>query len=201
MQEKRMARTRRITLGLTAAALTLGAGIGVAGMASATTTPTPTPSASSGASADAGTSTAPADRQGGRGGHGGHGAFGFGADAAELATKLGVDQAKLTDALKAFRDANKPAAGTEKGMRADGTRPDPSAMQAELAKSLAASLGIDEAKVTAALEELRAAEKTEHAAALKTRLDKAVSDGKLTQAEADAVTKAVQNGVIAGGGR
>lgn len=195
-----MARTRRITLGLTATALALGAGIGVAGMASATTTPTPTPSSST--SADAGTSTAPADGQGGRGGHGGHGGFGLGGDhAAELATKLGVDQTKLTDALKAFRDANKPAAGTEKGMPADGTRPDPSAMQAELAKSLAASLGIDEAKVTAALEELRAAEQTEHAAELKTRLDKAVTDGKLTQAEADAVTKAVQNGVIGGGGR
>ena len=74
-------------------------------------------------------------------------------------------------------------------------------MQAELAKSLAASLGIDEAKVTAALEELRTAEQAEHAAELKTRLDKAVTDGKLTQAEADAVTKAVQNGVIGGGGR
>ena len=41
----------------------------------------------------------------------------------------------------------------------------------------------------------------EKAAALQTRLDQAVTDGKLTQAEADAVTKAVQNGVIGGGGR
>jgi hypothetical protein len=197
-----MARTRRITLGLTATALALGAGIGVAGMASATTTPAPTPGASSSTSADGTANTAPADGQGGRGGRGGHGGFGFGGrDATELATKLGVDQTKLTDALKAFRKANKPAAGTEKGTQADGTRPDPSAMQAELAKALAASLGIDEAKVTAALEELRAAEQTEHAAELKTRLDKAVTDGKLTQAEADAVTKAVQNGVIGGGGR
>jgi hypothetical protein len=74
-------------------------------------------------------------------------------------------------------------------------------MQAELGKSLASALGIDEAKVTAALDELRTAEPAEHAAALKTRLDKAVTDGKLTQAEADAVTKAVANGVIGGGGR
>lgn len=192
-----MARTRRITLGLTATALALGAGIGVAGMASATTTPAPTPSTSSSASTNGSTSTAPIEGRGGRGGHGG---FGFGGeDATELATKLGVDQAKLTDALKAFREANKPAAGTEKGMPAEGTRPDPATMQAELAKSLAASLGIDEAKVTAALEELRSAEQSEHAAELKTRLDKAVTDGKLTQAEADAVTKAVQNGVIGGG--
>lgn len=197
-----MARTRRITLGLTATALALGAGIGVAGMASATTTPAPTPSTSSSASTNGSTSTAPSEGRGARGGHGGHGGFGFGGeDATELATKLGVDQAKLTDALKAFREANKPTAGSEKGMPAEGTRPDPATMQAELAKSLAASLGIDEAKVTAALEELRSAEQSEHAAELKTRLDKAVTDGKLTQAEADAVTKAVQNGVIGGGGR
>jgi hypothetical protein len=70
-----------------------------------------------------------------------------------------------------------------------------------LAKSLAESLGIEESKVTSALEELRAAERSERAAALKSRLDKAVADGKLTQAEADAVTKAVENGVIGGGGR
>ena len=74
------------------------------------------------------------------------------------------------------------------------------ARDAALAKSLAASLGIDEAKVTAALDELRTAAQADRAAALKTRLDQAVTDGKLTQAEADAVTKAVQNGVIGGGG-
>ena len=33
------------------------------------------------------------------------------------------------------------------------------------------------------------------------RLDAAVKDGTLTQAEADAVTKAVEKGVIDGGGR
>jgi len=128
-------------------------------------------------------------------GHGGErGGFG-GAKASELATKLGVDEAKVTAALKAFRDAHKPTTPP-----AEGTKPDRAAMEAELAKSLAASLGIDEAKVTAALEELRTAEQSEHAAALKTRLDKAVSAGTLTQAEADAVTKAVEKGVIGGGG-
>jgi hypothetical protein len=74
-------------------------------------------------------------------------------------------------------------------------------MEAALAKSLAESLGIDEAKVTVAFEELRNDAQSERAAALKTRLDKAVADGKLTQAEADAVTKAVEQGVIGGGGR
>lgn len=186
-----MARTKKITIGLAATALALGAGIGAAGVASATSTPTPAPSASSSPSSDG---------KVGRGGPGGfHGGF-RGVDAAELAAKLGVDETKLTDALKAFRQANKPT-GTPGGNPAEGTRPDPAALQGELAKSLAATLGIDEAKVTAALEELRTAEQEERAAALKTRLDQAVTDGKLTQAEADAVTKAVQSGIIGGGGR
>jgi DNA-binding MarR family transcriptional regulator len=116
--------------------------------------------------------------------------------ASELAAKLGVDEAKVTEALKAFRDANKPATRP-----AEGEKPDRAAREAALAKSLAESLGIEESKVTSALEELRAADRSERAAALKSRLDKAVADGKLTQAEADAVTKAVENGVIGGGGR
>ncbi|WP_285320066.1 hypothetical protein [Pseudarthrobacter sp. lyk4-40-TYG-27] len=184
-----MSRTKKMTLGLSAAALVLGAGIGVAGMASATTT-TPAPSASSSAPADSSNGGAP-DGMGRHGGRGGHGED----RAAALAAKLGVDQTKVQDALKAFRDANKPTAPAE------GQKPDPAAREAALAKSLAGALGIDEAKVTAALQEIRSDEQSEHAAELKTRLDKAVTDGKLTQAEADAVTKAVQNGVIGGGGR
>ena len=187
-----MVRKKKLAVGLAATALALGAGMGVAGVASATTTPTPTPGASSAAPSDG--STAPTDGKGGRGGHG-HGGF-RGMDAAALATKLGVDEAKVTDALKAYRDANKPGSGTDKP--AEGTRPDPATRQAELSKSLAAALGVDEAKVTAALEELRTAQQEDRAAALKTRLDQAVTAGKLTQAEADAVTKAVQNGVIGG---
>lgn len=74
-------------------------------------------------------------------------------------------------------------------------------MDAAMAKSLAESLGVEESKVTAALEEIRAAAQTERAAALKTRLDTAVGDGTLTQAEADAVTKAVEKGDIGGDGR
>jgi hypothetical protein len=129
-----------------------------------------------------------------RGGHGRGGDRG-GAQASELAAKLGVEEAKVTEALKAFRDANKPTTPP-----ADGTKPDRAARDAALAKSLASSLGIEESKVTAALEELRTAAQADRAAALKTKLDKAVTDGTLTQAEADAVTKAVEKGVIGGGG-
>jgi hypothetical protein len=116
--------------------------------------------------------------------------------ASELAARLGVDEAKVTEALKAFREANKPTTRP-----AEGQKPDRAAMEAALAKSLAESLGIEESKVTAALEELRTEAQSDRAAALKTRLDKAVSDGTLTQGEADAVTKAVEKGVIGGGGR
>ncbi|MGO4587350.1 hypothetical protein [Paenarthrobacter sp. 2TAF44] len=183
-----MSKTKRITLGITAGALALGAGLGVTSIASATTTPTP----SATSSADV---TTPPEGHGRPGGHGPD----RGQLAADLAAKLGVDEAKVTDALKAFREANKPTTPPTQGT--EGTKPDRTAQEAALAKSLAAALGIDESKVTAALEEIRTAAQEERAAALKTRLDKAVTDGKLTQAEADAVTKAVEAGVIGGGGR
>ena len=70
-----------------------------------------------------------------------------------------------------------------------------------MAKALAEKLGLAEDKVATALTELREAHQAERAAALKERLDAAVQDGTLTQAEADAVTKAVEKGVIGGGGR
>lgn len=186
-----MSRTKKMTLGLSATALALGAGLGLAGMAAATT-PAPSPSAS--ASAESG-AAAP---EGGMGMHGGRGMHGGGMHgdekAAALAGKLGVEEAELTEALQAFHEANRPSTPPAEG------RPDRAAMDEKLAKSLAEALGIEEAKVTAALEELRTEAQAERAAALKDRLDQAVTDGKLTQAEADAVTKAVEAGVIGGGG-
>ena len=185
-----MSRRKRIALGLSATALAVSAGIGVAGMAWATTTPTPTPSTSSSASPD---NAAPPE---GKWRHGGHGGERGVEQASALAEKLGIEEAKVSEALQAFREANKPSSPP-----ADGEKPDATAREAALAESLAESLGIDEAKVTAALEELRTEARAAKATELKTRLDKAVTDGKLTQAEADAVTKAVEQGVIGGGGR
>ena len=134
-----MSRTKKMTLGLSATALALGAGIGVAGMASATTTPAPAPSASSSTSADGSTSTMP----GGMGKHGGRGGERGIAQASALAEKLGVEEAKVTEALQAFREANKPA-----GPPAEGEKPDAASREAALAKSLAESLGIEESTVT-----------------------------------------------------
>ena len=160
-------------------------------MASATTTPAPAPSASSSASADGSTSTAAV---GGMGKHGSRGGERGIAQASALAEKLGVEEANVTEALQAFREANKPTTPPT-----EGTKPDAATRDAALATSLSGTLGIEETKVSAALAELRAEKQAEKAAALKTRLDQAVTDGKLTQAEADAVTKAVENGVIGGG--
>lgn len=88
--------------------------------------------------------------------------------------------------------------------------------QQKLAEALAKELGIDQAKVSAALEKVQsqlrpdgkngktrdkdgdtAAERTQQ---LKERLAEAVKAGKLTQAEADAIIKATDAGVLGGHG-
>jgi hypothetical protein len=68
--------------------------------------------------------------------------------------------------------------------------------EAALAKALASKLGIDETKIKTALQEIRTAHQAERGAALKAKLDAAVQDGTLSRAEADAVQKAVDQGVI-----
>jgi hypothetical protein len=89
-------------------------------------------------------------------------------------------------------------AGKERGQA------DREARQNELAEKLAKELGVDQAKVKAALDKIEAEEqaaaKTDRLAALKQRLDQAVKDGKLTQAEADAIYKAAENGTLPAGG-
>ena len=177
-----MTSTKRTAIITAVGALTLGAGLGVAGLANGAPTPTPTTTQSA----------APADRPEGRGGHGG----GLrGTSASELATKLGVTEAKVTEALQAIRDERK---ATDKS---DTARPDAAARDAALAKSLAEKLGLEEAKVATALAELRTANDADHKAAFQTKLDEAVKAGTLTQAEADAVLKAAEKGVIGFGGR
>lgn len=192
-----MTRHKRAAIAVATGALALGVGVGAATIASAD--PTTSPSASPSAS----TSSAPAGPAAGPlGGHRRHDGPGRQEDLAKtLATKLGVSQAKVTEALQAFRDANRPAKQAT-GTRADpANRPDPTARDAALARSLASRLGVSEAKVTTALAELRSAAEADRAAALKTKLDAAVRAGTLTQAEADAVNKAARLGVISVGPR
>ncbi|WP_410819201.1 hypothetical protein [Micromonospora sp. 050-3] len=95
-----------------------------------------------------------------------------------------------------------PAPGTVQGAKAD--------RQGEFAEALAKELGVPTDKVTAALEKVREQHRPadrpqrpsaeDRQAALKQRLDQAVKDGKLTQEQADAITKAVEAGVFPGTG-
>ena len=174
--------SKKTAVAVAAGVIALGAvGVGIAGVAAADPTATPTATAS-------GSPTPGTDRPGGDR----HGAgLRDSSRLSELAGKLGVTEEQLQEALRAIREENRSA-----------TRPDDQTREerdAALAKALAEKLKLEEAKVTQALAEIRAAEQAERAAALKERLDAAVADGKLTQAEADAVTKAVEQGVIAVG--
>jgi hypothetical protein len=181
--------SKKTAVSVAAGVIALGAGLGVAGMAAAD--PTPSPSASPSTSASLSPGTGRPDGQ--RGPHGERNAE----LADTLASKLGVTEAKVTEALDAIRDENRPTARPTAGTE----RPDPAGQDAALAKQLAEKLSVEEAKVTSALDEIRSERRSEHAAALKARLDEAVTDRTLTQAEADAVTKAVEKGVIGGFGR
>ncbi len=73
----------------------------------------------------------------------------------------------------------------------------------KLAEGLAAELGVSKERVLAALEkvegQLEADARTQHLAGLKERLDAAVSEGKLTREQADAILKAAEAGVLPGG--
>lgn len=171
-----MAVSKKTAITIASGVLALGAGIGVANLASADTTPTPT----------SGTPSPGADR-----GWAGHSERGLraGEFVTELANKLGIDEARVAEALRTIRAENQP--------RPDPTaRPDVAEREAALAKALSNELGIEENKIKTALQEIRTAHQTERTAALKGRLDAAVQDGTLTQAEADAVQKAVDQGVI-----
>lgn len=186
--------TKKTAVAVAAGMITLGAGVGVATFASAD--PTPAPSSAPSASASA-TGTPDQQRGGPGGGRGDHGRGDTTELAKSLATELGVTEATVTEALNAVRDENKPTAEPSAGT----AKPDPTAREAALVKGLATKLGLDEATVQTAFDTVQAAGLADRAAALKTKLDAAVQAGTLTQAEADAVTKAVEKGVISGGGR
>lgn len=194
----------------TAAAIGLGVSQGArADDTGATRTATPTPTAT-GTPGAPGTSGTPGPGWGPGGRHGGMGmgpgrmgfgvglGMGPGADLATLATTLGVDETKLRHALTAVRDELRAARSSGQG--GSTTRPDPATLQDQLATKLASKLGLDVAKVKAAFAQLRTAHEAAEQKALDDRLAAAVKAGTLTQAEADAVEKAVKAGVIDGHG-
>jgi len=187
-----MARTSRTAIAAVTGTAALGLGLGIAGFASAAPSTSPSPTASPSASSAATPGAAPADRPGHFGGRGDHGdRDGL---AQGLADKLGVDVAKVRTALQEYRDANRPTTPPVPGTK-------PARDDAALAKALATKLGVDEAKVTTALAEIRSARDAEREKAVTDKLAEAVKAGTLTQAEADAVKKAADAGIVHVGGR
>jgi hypothetical protein len=125
---------------------------------------------------------------------------------------LGVGIAAPTIALGADGASPSPSASASPSSGSSDTSDrdrERAGRQAEFAAALAKELGVPTEKVTAALEKLREQRKadrpeppsdTDRQARLKERLDQAVKDGKLTQEQADAITKAVEAGVFPGPG-
>jgi hypothetical protein len=177
-----VAASKKTAIAIASGVLALGAGIGVANLASADTTPTPSPTS---------TPSGTPPQETGRGWSGPGRGSQDGGLARELADKLGLEEAKVAEALRTIKEENRPA-----GRPDPMTKPDLAEREAALASALSSKLGIDEAKIKSALDEIRAAHQSEREAALKARLDAAVQSGTLTQAEADAVQKAVDQGVI-----
>ncbi|MFY1616913.1 hypothetical protein [Micromonospora sp. WMMD736] len=115
---------------------------------------------------------------------------------------LGVGIAAPTIAFAADSPTPSASAAPAPGAKSD--------RQGRFAEELAKELGVPTDKVTAALEKIREQHRPadrpqrhspeDRKAALKERLDQAVKDGKLTQEQADAITKAVEAGVFPGGG-
>jgi hypothetical protein len=79
--------------------------------------------------------------------------------------------------------------------------PDLAEREAVLIQALSEMLGVDEAEIKAALDEIRAAYQAEGPAALDAYLDQAVEAGILTQEEADAVRQAVEQSMANPGTR
>lgn len=179
--------------------IAIGAGVGVA-TASAETTPSPSstssPTTGSGAAAATqGATSSSTDDTGYRGGHKG----GRGMDGAALASALGLDEAKVTAALDAAREATRPDAPAQGETPTPPTEAERTARQTAFATALAKELGVDEAKVTAALEKVKAAHQAERRTELSTRLDAAVTAGDLTASDKASVLKAFDAGVLQGG--
>jgi len=135
---------------------------------------------------------------GGPGGPGrGMGLGRLGGDLSGLASRLGVSESTLRDAVKGARDDLRAA---RSGPTTPPTAP-PSATQRQAAldaftAALAKRFGMDVMKVRAAVAAEQAARQADRQKAFDDRLAHAVKDGRLTQAEADAVRKAAAAGII-----
>ncbi len=184
-----MSRSRAIRVGVAAAVA--GAGLAAGGV---------------GIAAAAGGASSTHDHAGAREGwgpglglrHGPGGLPGVEARLADLAKALGVSEDDLRKALRGVRGDLRPE------RREARTRPGPpsaaerKAMQKRVVAALAKELDLSEAKVSAALDEVRADAKADRRAALEKRLKGAVDDGDLTADDQASVLKAYDLGLLGG---
>lgn len=207
----------KTALGAAGAVAAVAAGFGISAAVADTPSPSGSASGSSSASPSGSASSAPGMKGGMNGGgmgmrHGGPDGFGRGPgrgpggfgmgrglDTAALATKLGVTENKLTAALQtvgqSMHDQHEKA---EDGTRNPPTQAEIDARQQAFAAALAKELGIDQTKVTAAFDALRAEREAARKAELSTRLDAAVKSGKLTDADKQSILKGFDAGVLGG---
>ncbi|MCA9851669.1 MAG: hypothetical protein KC461_13640 [Dehalococcoidia bacterium] len=117
-------------------------------------------------------------------GPGGVGLRGFGGPIGEdLATALGVSVEDLQAAAQSARDS----LGDVERPTTDEER---DALKAQMQTALASALGISEADLQSAIDEVQAAKQAEAIA----RVQEKVTDGTLTQDEADAIIERIESG-------
>lgn len=186
---------KKIALAIAGSAIVLGSGFTAATIASADSpTPSPTPSQSwqrgGGYGRMGGNATTTNPNAGLRNG-GGYGAV---ANTGYLAGKLGVSQDAVTAAMLKYHATNPTQARGR-----DLTDAQQAAQHASLAAFLAKELNVPEAAVLDALDNQADVRQADRTADLKANLDQAVTAGRLTQAQADAILKAHEAGVRMGG--
>ena len=187
--------TKKIALGIAGGAIVLGSGFTFATIASADApTPSPTPSQSwqrgGGYGRMGGSATATNPNAGLRNGTG----YGAVANTEYLAGKLGVSQDAVTAAMQKYHSTNPTQARGR-----DLTDAQQDAQHADLAVFLAKELNVPEAAILDALNTQTDARQADRTADLKASLDLAVKEGRLTQAQADAMATAHEAGVRMGG--
>lgn len=199
---------KKFVIGGAAVLTTAGIGLGLTQLANADpSSPKPTESSSVSVASEQASTQQGGPTDGQHGGPGGGMMRLRGVDTAALAQKLGVEESKLREALQSIHQSQESrgmpsqgqSSGNGTGQATEGGQGQPTVAppgepgsgdrDTEIAKALAQALGLDESMVTTALQEVR----TE---ANKKVLDQAVSEGKLTQAEADAVAKAAAVGIV-----